>query len=106
MTFTLNADVDNFTVETNGTLNGDTIIYLYDQNYSLIASDNDSGVGSYSKILPRRLEAGKYYIRIAEYTNAATIFEYSLLMKYESPKDESLCFPIQSTAGKMVVICL
>jgi len=67
--------------ETSGPLNDDTLLYLYRQvsggSPSLVAWDDDSGVGYYSR-LQLSLTAGTYYLRVGEYGWDGEIARYYL----------------------------
>jgi hypothetical protein len=52
-------------LETNGS-SGDSTLALYDANVTLIESDDDDGVGTWSRIV-RTLPAGDYYVVAAEF---------------------------------------
>lgn len=59
----------------------DTYLDLYDSNQSLIISDDDSGNDLYSRITRTcdadPLPAGTYYVRVSDYGNNETIFDYA-----------------------------
>ena len=77
-----NYDVE---IETSG-LSGDTVLWLYDENGSLLLVNDNSGVDYFSKIITS-LNAGNYYIRITENGDDEVISEYSLtLTVYEIPE--------------------
>ncbi|MHA1169280.1 MAG: DVUA0089 family protein [Candidatus Hodarchaeales archaeon] len=84
------------TISTSGLADGDTVIYLYKEQQTLLTSDDDSGSGSYSLIEDYSLVPGKYYIAIEEYGNDDTIDLYILSLtnrtaiKSNNPFDDSL----------------
>ncbi len=64
---------------------GDTEMWFYDQNLSLLAYDDDSGTDYFSSITRLCAEGnsvapGRYYIKIAEYGNDDTIESYEFMM--------------------------
>lgn len=56
---------------------GDTRMWLYNSSLSQIDYDDDSGIGTFSKI-ETCLPAGTYYVKVDEYGNNAKISNYSL----------------------------
>ena len=73
---TYNDEVGTVTIEiTNGT--GDTRMWLYNAQGEQLAYDNDSGSGQLSKIT-RYLSRGRYFIKIDENGNNATIPRYDV----------------------------
>jgi pimeloyl-ACP methyl ester carboxylesterase len=73
--------LSNVIVQTAGST-GDTFLRLYGPNSSttLVASDDDSGDGSFSK-LTRTLEPGLYYAEITEYGQNNPIENYQLQVR-------------------------
>ena len=69
-------DKYNIEVETSG-LSGDTVLYLYYENLSLISYNDNSGVDQFSKIIAT-LSDGTYLIKIVENGNDATIIDYAI----------------------------
>ena len=74
--FTLNKAA-YVTLTTSGTAGGDTIMYLYDEDGEQIASDDNGGEDSYSKISNALLQSGTYYVMVKA-DEGTTIDEYSL----------------------------
>ncbi len=72
----------DLTLETTG-VSGDTLIWLFDENLSQIAFDDDGdGSDYFSKIDIADLSAGTYYAMIEEYHNDDEILSYTLTAKY------------------------
>lgn len=67
----------NVWIDTSGT-NGDTVIWLTKRNGSIVAYDNNGGVGRFSRIRVARLSAGTYYVKIRENGNNAPICSYQV----------------------------
>ena len=74
--FTL-ARCTNIILETSGPT-GDTYLRLYDNSLSQIASNDASGIGSFSKIVYNNLYPGTYYARVEEDGNNAKIATYDI----------------------------
>ncbi len=66
-------------IQTSGTA-GDTLLRLYGPSSSgrLLASDDNSGSGSFSRIVTRRLAPGTYFLCVEEAGNDAVIGGYRL----------------------------
>jgi hypothetical protein len=68
-------------LETNGP-SGDTELWLYDNGLGEVDYDDDDGNGYFSRIekscASEPLEAGQYYMKVAEYNNDAQIPTYDL----------------------------
>ena len=64
-------------IETSGPSGGDTVIELYDEDLVLIERDDDGGTGYYSYI-SQTLSEGYYYVRVNEYGNDDTLYNYDL----------------------------
>ena len=69
------------TFETAGS-DGDTQIWLFTSQLHLVASDDDSGVGDFSKIVLPALPPGTYYGRIRENGNNGIIPGYRLRVRW------------------------
>jgi hypothetical protein len=67
----------NVRLETAGT-SGDTQLWLYKGNGSLVAYNDNGGVGNFSRIVVASLAPGTYYVRIREYGNNGVIPFYTL----------------------------
>ena len=67
----------NVRLETSGT-SGDTQLWLFKANGTLIAYDDNSGVGNFSRIAGASLAPGTYYVGVGEYGNNGTISAYAL----------------------------
>ena len=74
--FTLNKAA-YVTLTTSGAAGGDTIMYLYNEDGEQIASDDNGGEDSYSKISNALLHSGTYYVMVKA-DEGTTIDEYSL----------------------------
>lgn len=74
--FTL-AAAGNVVVQTSGRT-GDTELRLYNGSGALLAYDDDSGTGLFSRIAVTNLRAGTYYARVNEYGNNGTISAYAI----------------------------
>jgi hypothetical protein len=77
MTFTLAAPT-NVRISTIGPPGGDTCVYLYNSSQTLIAWDDDSGMGYYSLLQRPALAAGRYYLKVTSYAGRTTISNYSV----------------------------
>jgi len=66
------------TIETTGSLDGDTVMTLYDANRQLIAEDDDGGYAAYSKIEASDLDPGRYYVQVRAYGKTGGIDDYTL----------------------------
>jgi len=73
--FTLAEDSD-VVIETSGAA-GDTVLELYDSSEGLVTSDDDGGVGLFSRI-GRALTAGTYYAVVSSWDAEQTILAYAL----------------------------
>ena len=72
------------TIETSGG-SGDTELYLYTENYSELAMDDQGGVNSFSKITTV-LEAGNYFARVrAGGWSPAAIYNYTFTITTMEP---------------------
>jgi hypothetical protein len=70
-------------IETNGD-DGDTELWLCNSNLVVIAYDDDSGNGLFSRIYEERLNEGTYYILVREFGNDDPIEAYTLSLGLES----------------------
>lgn len=87
--FKLNESMD-VVLETSGDSDGDSYIYLYDEELEEIDYDDDNGERSWSKI-ERVMVPGTYYVEIASYLSGET-FQYALTVtgtKVEAEGEES-----------------
>ncbi len=101
-TFNL-AEEYNIVIETSGT-SGDTVLFLYDENLTLIAVNDNSGVDSFSKII-LTLESGNYTIRIVENGDDDVINHYSIsLTVYEIPEIHE--FTIQLSLSLILIVII
>lgn len=77
-------------ITTDGT-SGDTRLFLYKSTdlANVIASDDDGGNGSFSKIT-KALGAGTYYAKVQHYTTSQTIERYTLSLNVLPPSDLSV----------------
>ena len=62
------------------TTSGDTEIYLYNSSLSLLASDDDSGVG-YGSLIVRSLGPGTYFVQVVEHGYDSTVSAYELRVR-------------------------
>ncbi|UCE38260.1 MAG: DVUA0089 family protein, partial [Thermoplasmata archaeon] len=84
--FTLSS-ASSVMIETKGTTQADTVLYLYGSDgTTLIGSDDDGGIDFYSKITATGLAAGTYYAKIEDYSGDDTISEYSITLTLDSSK--------------------
>lgn len=90
----------DYTIQTEGS--GDTLISLYNQNGSILDSDDDGGVGRNAS-LTYRLQAGtRYYARVTAY-GQAVIPSYTLsLTRTSNGGDAYEPDNSRTTAGKIV----
>ena len=72
-----NVGAHNLQLETAGS-SGDTQLWLYKGNGMLMAYDDNSGRGAFSRIAIASLLPGTYYLRIREYGNDGVIPAYTL----------------------------
>jgi parallel beta-helix repeat protein len=70
----------NYTFYTSGSI--DTYGYLYDENQTLLVSDDDSGGGMQFRFSYNITRSGDYYLRIRGYSND-TLGDYTLNYYYE-----------------------
>lgn len=63
-------------IDTRGA-SGDTVMYLYSEDGTLIAQDDDSGDGNFSHI-EARLRRGRYYIVVTEFNEDGKVESYDL----------------------------
>lgn len=80
--FTL-SKASNVTIQTDGS-SGDTQMWLYASNGTLVQFDDDSGNGLFSRIDrsgSNALGAGTYYVAVDEYGQNSTIARYTLSVK-------------------------
>ncbi|MCG3224500.1 MAG: hypothetical protein H7647_08540, partial [Candidatus Heimdallarchaeota archaeon] len=83
---------------------GDTVLFLYDENLTLITVNDNSGVDSFSKIV-LTLESGNYTIRIVENGDDELINNYSItLTVHEMPEIHE--FTIQSTLSITLIFII
>jgi len=88
-------------IETSGT-SGDTVLFLNDENLTLITVNDNSGVDSFSKII-LTLDTGNYTIRIVENGDNAVINSYLItLTAYEIR--EIHAFPIQLSSSVALIV--
>jgi hypothetical protein len=79
-TFTIGTNgVTNLKIDTGGTT-GDTELWLYGPGNSttLLANNDDAGLGKFSTIALPSLVPGKYYIKVAAHNSGASIASYTL----------------------------
>ena len=88
-----NVDWAKFTVGGAGARNvrlgtsgasGDTEMWLYKANGTLVAYNNDGGEGRFSRILRASLPAGTYYLKVQERGNNGTLRSYTLRASWTS----------------------
>lgn len=78
------AGARNLRLETAGPA-GDTQLWLYRANRTLLAYNNDGGTGAFSKIARPGLPPGTYYVRIREFGNNNPIRKYQLSVSWSTP---------------------
>jgi hypothetical protein len=71
-------------VETTGT-SGDTQLWLFKANGTLVAYDNNGGAGRFSRIAAAALAPGTYFIKIQVYGNNGIIRAYKLRVNWTAP---------------------
>lgn len=77
-----------FIFETSpGEYTGDTYMELYDNNQNLLASDDDTGIGYYSKIthfisVPQHTYGVVYYVKIRQKNNNQSICSYNFSVSF------------------------
>ncbi|MFW9997794.1 MAG: PPC domain-containing protein, partial [Candidatus Odinarchaeota archaeon] len=70
------------TIETSGLEGDDTVLYLYDSNYTLLTKDDDSSeISSFSLIDSYLLPPGRYYLMVEEYSNDDPITSYMISLR-------------------------
>jgi hypothetical protein len=74
-------------IEVSGDTDGDSYLYLYDEEMEEIGYDDDSGKGTWSKI-EEELEPGTYYIQVESYLSGET-FPYTLTVTGTGTGSES-----------------
>ena len=84
LTFTLDASISAVVIETSGVA-GDTVMWLYDDQFTELQYDDDGGTGRFS-IIQATLPAGTYYISIQEYNDKALLPEYLVSVLAYSPE--------------------
>jgi len=65
------------TIGTSADVPGDTMIYVFDAGLTLVASDDDSGPGLFSRVSDH-FDAGTYYVLVKEWSAYATIDSYAI----------------------------
>ena len=70
----------NLMVDTYGTTQDDTQLWLFGPNNATtcIAYDDNSGAGNFSQVTARGVRPGVYYVKVKEYGNNGTIQNYVL----------------------------
>ena len=61
---------------------GDTIVWLYDANGAILASDDDSGPGQAS-LIEQSLAAGRYYAVVASSGNRSIVASYAIRLRVD-----------------------
>lgn len=83
ITFTLSAS-SVVVLETSGETDDDTVLELFDESLTLIASDDDGGSGRYSSIARvcgvDELPAGTYFARITSFEQSSVITGYHVAL--------------------------
>src|SRR5439155_10173318 len=83
VTFTLSAPSDVI-LATAGTA-GNTFATLYDDALTVLASDDDGGVGAFSRVAAPYLPAGLYFGMVRAATGTGAIAAYTLTLTATSP---------------------
>ena len=78
------AGARNVLLETSGA-SGNTQMWLFKANGTLVAYNNNGGPGSFSRIAIASLTPGTHFIKIREYGNNDTIPAYKLRARWTSP---------------------
>ena len=107
--FTLTSPAQNLSVETSGSGDSDTRLWLYDSTLNELGFNDNAGPNGYSKIvMDAPLAPGTYYILVDEFANDELIESYTINLSFDSEEaeDDSMCLPIQASNGSMVLICL
>ena len=104
VSFTLPLGVTYLVTETSGA-SGDTEIFLFGPNSSTtaVASNDDWGNNTFSKIIRDSPTAGEYFLRVEEYSNNATIDSYAIKVSWSDPL-EGDSFEPDNTAETAVAI--
>lgn len=86
--FTLN-QTSPVVLETRGVSGGDTQVWLYGPNSSttLVAYDDDHGIGYYSRIVSAALTPGTYYARVTAFGANQVISQYTISATALQPAD-------------------
>ena len=78
---------------TSGTVDQDTVLFLYNNSLEQIEDDDDGGTNHYSKIEwtceSNPLPAGTYYAKVISYANASKIEDYWIQLAVEPCGSES-----------------
>jgi len=90
-------------IEASG-ISGYTTMSLYNNQVAELLSDDDGGVGSFSRI-QTTLPMGTYYVRIKEYNNKATINEYFVSV-IATPIEVLSVEPDSAPQGKNLVVTI
>ncbi len=92
-------------IETSGT-SGDTVLFLYDENITLITVNDNSGVDSFSKII-WDLNSGNYTLKIIENGDDEVIINYSItLTAYEIYEIHEFTIQLSLTITLIVIISI
>ena len=90
-------------IETSGT-SGDTVLFLYDTNLTLISVNDNSGIDSFSKII-LSLESGNYTIRIVENGDDDVISSYAItLTAYEIHEIHEFTLDLSFSVAFIIII--
>ena len=105
VSFTLPLGVTYLVTETSGA-SGDTEIFLFGPNSSTtaVASNDDWGNNTFSKIIRDSPTAGEYFLRVEEYSNNATIDSYAIKVSWRIGSLEGDSFEPDNTAETAVAI--
>lgn len=102
--FTLQNSVNETIFETlSAGFGGDTFIRLYDSGLNQIASDDNSGSASFSRLVSSNLEPGTYYLSVEESGNNAQIEGYFLRAKITDEDNDLLLMIPAIVAGSQSV---
>ncbi len=61
----------------------DTVVTLYDDQWNVVARDDEGGVGHCSLIPSRAIEAGTYFLHVTPYVAGASIPVFTLVVRLE-----------------------
>jgi hypothetical protein len=85
-------------IQTSGAY-GDTLLYLYNGSANvLLAYDDDSGIGNFSKITHTFSQAGQYAIKVCAYGSGSFIPDYSISIQEIAPPSVTVTRTVTATS--------